>query len=100
MAIRYVTVNELTGKVVNVDQAASISQISEPPVLHRNIVEADWVPGSDPKIGDEWDGQSPTTFTPPPENTELSNMTRDELLALQRSSTAAIEAASIELMSR
>jgi hypothetical protein len=65
---RYVTVNEITGKVVGVDQVTNASQVGDPPELHRHIFESDWAvttPPQTPAIDDEWDGQIPTTFTRP-----------------------------------
>ena len=90
--IRYVTVNEITGKVVNVGQVPFISSLDQPAEAQRHIVESDWVEGSDPAIDDEWDGQSPTTFTKPA--TELNSLSIGELLdrlAVQQAEQAATQ---------
>ena len=66
-ATRFVTINELTGKIVGVGTGIA-SQVGEPPLSHRHIFEAGWAvtsPLQDPAIGDEWDGQDPTTFSRP-----------------------------------
>lgn len=98
--MRYATVNEVTGKVINVDQVGSSSQLDDPPVNSRHIVETDWVAGQDPAIGDEWDGRIPTTFTRPAN--ELVDLTAQELLdrlAAQRAEAQATEDALRALLS-
>lgn len=90
--MRYVTIDEITGKVVNVGQVASIGQLEDPGEARRNIVEDDWVPGSNPAVGDEWDGQIPTTFTTP--GNDLADQGIGELLDRQaelRAQSAAVD---------
>lgn len=92
--MRYVTVDEITGKVVNAGQVTNVAQLEEPGIAQRHLPEGDWVAGSDPAIGDEWDGQVPTTFTRP--GGELDAMSAAELLdrmAQQRDDMSATEAA-------
>lgn len=88
--MRFVTINEITGKVVNVGQVNNQAQLTQPPEAHRHIVEADWVVGSDPGIDDEWDGQVPTTFTSP--GNELNALSISELLDKQAQGRAEAEA--------
>lgn len=92
--MRYVTIDEITGKVVNVGQVAGPAQLEDAGEARRHIVETDWAAGSDPAVGDEWDGQIPTTFTRP--GSELDNLSAQELLdrmAEQRAAMAETETA-------
>jgi len=89
--VRYVTVNEVTGKVVNVGQVGSERTLESPGINQRHILETDWVVGSDPALNDEWDGQTPTTFLRPAETVE--EMSADEILnemALHEATGAAL----------
>ena len=98
--IRYVIVSDLTTTVIDVRSANSLNAIDAAPSLHRNIVETDWVEGSNPAIGDQWDAQIPATFVTPALPTQLSEMTGDQLLDLQRQSTGTINAVADEIMRR
>jgi hypothetical protein len=65
---RYVTVDENTGKIVGVGQATNVAQLGEPSLGQRHIFESHWavtVPPQSPGVGDEWNGEDPTTFTTP-----------------------------------
>lgn len=95
---RYVTIDEITGKVVNVGQATNLNLLEDPGEARRHIAEDDWVTGSDPAIGDEWDGQIPTTFTRPGD--ELADKSISDLLDCQAELRAQSAAVDNELRSR
>lgn len=99
--MRYVTVNEITGKVVGVGDVSNRNLAGEPSQFERHIFEEDWAvtePPQNPSIGDEWDGAANPTFTSPP--SDLSQMDRDQLLTELEMSNARSTEISMELRNR